>query len=166
MAFCEDYAQWCRKLSLMITVFLSAAILLSMGVTVADDTHALCVNGVQSVGKGYLGNGFPRAERFGRLVGCCPLSCGESCGGVGCDTMPGGAEDCCVASFVTRMCDYGHDTHCLIPPRGDQVRRDALGEVPAAKSIKRESSACKALSTSNDRFLIPVYSIDCESPPR
>lgn len=145
---------------------LSVAILLAMGVTVADDHHALCLSGVQSVGKGYIGNGFPEAARFGHLAGCCPRSCGESCGGVGCDTMPGGPEDCCVASFVNRLCDYGHETHCLVPPRGNEVRLDALSATPANKIIKSGISECKARSTSQDRFVFPVYSAKCDASQR
>eukprot|EP00612_Vaucheria_litorea_P003972 CAMPEP_0171460858 /NCGR_PEP_ID=MMETSP0945-20130129/5560_1 /TAXON_ID=109269 /ORGANISM="Vaucheria litorea, Strain CCMP2940" /LENGTH=583 /DNA_ID=CAMNT_0011987133 /DNA_START=94 /DNA_END=1845 /DNA_ORIENTATION=+ len=39
-------------------------------------------------------------------ISCCPESCG-SCGGYGCDSRPGGKENCCVSSIQTasKSCD-------------------------------------------------------------
>ena len=148
--------------------------------------HALCLDGVRSIGVGYFGAGFPEAEGLGRLPGCCPLSCGDSCGGAGCDALPGGAEQCCVAAFAHRLCDYGHDTHCLVPPprdsrssggvldaAPDRSSGNTFDAVPTDRSggagfeqARQDRSACGARPAPHERFLFPVFGADCSSPRR
>ena len=43
---------------------------------------------------------------------CCTASCG-TCGGIGCDTRPGGQDNCCVGQ-ITQLCGSGQDAPCLL----------------------------------------------------
>ena len=43
---------------------------------------------------------------------CCAASCG-TCGGFGCDTRPGGPDNCCIGQ-ITQVCGSGQDAPCLL----------------------------------------------------
>ena len=53
---------------------------------------------------------------------CCPASCGGTCGGAGCGTLPGGREQCCASVVETSgvVCQDAQQTGCVIPDDKDE----------------------------------------------
>jgi len=73
---------------------------------------------------------------------CCAASCG-TCGGFGCDTRPGGADNCCTGQ-ITQVCGSGQDAPCVLR-NGKYLFQ------------KWHCTVCNILGISKNPYIFPIH---------